>query len=281
MTQRTFPDRDTNPVSRHARRLLARESRVWVVLVLLLVVGVLAAVLQRFWFELDDYSLLHVPTLTRWLQVLILAEGLVVLPWAAVRTGHMWHGMREQGLTDEYRRTLLSPWQIVGGALLESMRPILTFIGLSLVAATAAGVLTRAYGLVEATSAHALLLAEATAFGALGMLAGGLRRRAWVFALAMGLLGLFTCAIGWMDVFYRHLRDPSPWIYAALLMNPVTAAAGSLGTDVLRFGWIYEHVRAADYFFVYPPLWQSFGCYLVMGVLCLFGVVRLLRAERV
>ena len=43
---------------------------------------------------------------------------------------------------------------------------------------------------------------------------------------------------------------------------------------VLRFSWIYERVRATEYFYVYPPAWQTGGLYFGTAALLLAMLTR-------
>jgi len=87
-------------------------------------------------------------------------------------------------------------------------------------------------------------------------------------------LAAAIAAIWMLNPFYRAMSDPSAWIYGALLPNPVTAVGNVLETDVLRFSWIYQQIRAHEYFFVYPPVWHTGGLYLAAAALLFGGVAR-------
>jgi hypothetical protein len=94
--------------------------------------------------------------------------------------------------------------------------------------------------------------------------------------LALVVLGGAVAAIWTLNPLYRRLDDPGRWIYLALLPNPVTAVGSTLETDVLRFSWVYQHVSAHEYFFMYPPAWQTAGFYLL-----LFGLLFWRLTQRV
>jgi hypothetical protein len=254
-------------------RLGARSGRPWAVLLLLLVVGGLGALLQSAWMEMEIYSLLRPQMAVRWLGLALLAETAVALPWAAVRGTLLWRQLVRDGHLEEYRRSRLSASSIALGAGMAALSPVVLLLALSLGVGLIGGVLTRDLPLRAVVTAHLLLGAQCLAFGALGMwLSGKLRYPAAAIPVALAVLAAFVGAVWTLNPFLRSMTDPSPWIYAALLPNPVTAVGNALDTDVLRFSWIYERVRAHEYFFVYPPAWQTGGFYLGLAAL-LTGLV--------
>jgi hypothetical protein len=264
-----------NPVARHAGRLAARSGRPWAILLLLLAAGTLGALLQRYWMEMEIYSFLRPQMAVRWLGLVIMALTLVALPWAAVRGALLWRRLEKEGHLEEYRRSRLSPASIAVGALAAALSPVCALLALSLAAALAVGLIAPELSLAEAVWAHALLAAQSVAFGALGLwLAGKLRYPAAAIPAAVAVLAAALGAIWALDPFLRSFADPSPWIYAALLPNPMTAVGNALETDVLRFSWIYQRIHAHEYFFVYPPAWQTGGLYLLAAAVLLGLVAR-------
>lgn len=252
-----------NPVARHAGRLVTRRG--WPVAVGVLLVGtaVLGAVLGRFWVELPDYALLRPQMWSGWLGLTLLAETLIALPWAAVRGALLWRRLRQSGHIAEYRRSRLSAAQIVWGSVAAAMFPPLALLGVSLVLSLLAAWRTGGLPLSEVLIVHLLFLGEVLAFAALGLwLASKVRFPGLAIPLSLAVLALASAAIGLINPFLRGMADPTPLIYWTLLPNPVTAAGNVLETDVLRFAWIYEHVQAHDYLYVYPPAWQTGGLYL-------------------
>jgi hypothetical protein len=251
-----------NPVRRHAARLTAAGGAWTVGLAFLASVG-LAALLLRYWMELEVYTLRYSGGAIRWAGVFAIAETLLALPWAAVRGAVLWRKLANEGLVEEYRRSRMSAVSIAVGALSAALRPVLFLLAFSLVVQlVAAG---RGPGITprDLLWVHALLGAQAAAFAALGLwLAARARWPGAAIPIAVLLQAAATAAVWALNPFYRTLPSPEGWIYAALLPNPVTAAGSALGADVLRFSWVYEHVRAADYFYVYPPAWQTTVLYL-------------------
>ena len=270
-----------NPVARHAGRRSARRGWRWGVLGILLLAGVLGAVLQSYWLEMEIYSLLRPQLATRWIGFTLLAESGVALPWAAVRGALLWRQLVREGHLDEYRRSRLSPVAIAAGAAQASLYPVLVLLVASLCVTVLANFLGAGLGAVGVLWAHVLLAAMALMFAALGVwLSGLVRHPGLAIPLALAVLGIAVGAIWLIDPYYRRMTDPAPWIYAALLPNPVTAVGNVLETDVLRFSWVYERLHAHEYFYVYPPAWQTAGLYLLAAVLLLGGVtVRIARAE--
>lgn len=270
-----------NPVARHAGRLALRRGWPLAVLGVLLAAGAAGAMIERHWMELEEYSFLQPSSATRTLATTLLGETLLVLPWASIRGALLWRRLRLDGHLDEYRRSRLSPGSITVGALLAALSPILVLLAVSALVSLGAAWFTRGLLLSEVLTAHLLLLAQAFAYAALGMgLASWIKHSALAIPLAVGLLGVAVGAVWAIDPFYRRMEDPPTWIYRALLPNPVTAIGNALNTDVLRFSWVYQRIHAHEYFFLYPPAWQTGGLYAAAGVL-LTGLVawRLRRAE--
>jgi hypothetical protein len=252
-----------NPVARHAGRLVTRRNWPWAVGMLLLVTAALGALLGRFWVELPDYALLRPQMWSGWLGLTLLAESMIVLPWAAVRGSLLWRRLRQEGHITEYRRSRMSAGQIVMGAILAAVYPPVALLLASLLLSLALAARPGGVEPGQVLTAHLLLLPQVLAFAALGLwLASKMRYPGLAIPLSALLLALTVTAVGLLNPFLTCVADPTPMIYWALLPNPVTAAGNVLDTDVLRFSWIYEHIRAHEYLYVYPPAWQTGGLYL-------------------
>lgn len=268
-----------NPVVRHALRLGTHRGWQAIVLVLLGCGVAVGALIERHWMEMEEYSLLQPSAISRTLATTLLGLTVIVLPWAAVRGTLLWRRIRTEGLLDEYRRTHLSPAAITTGVLWAALFPVAVLIGLSLLITAAVAWFTRGLLISEVVTAHALLAAQAVAFGALGLWLGSwIRLPGLAIVISLGVLALVTLAIWLIDPYYRSMKDPTPWIYGALLPNPVTATGNALNTDVLRFSWIYERIHAHEYFFLYPPAWQTGGLYLTAALV--FALLVSLRTRR-
>jgi hypothetical protein len=261
-----------NPVTRHALRG-GKIGWYWGALALLFAACALGALLQSFWMELPIYSFLRPQLAVRWMGLTVVAETVIAVPWAAVRGAVLWRRLCRDGHLNEYRRTRMPAYGIAFGTLVAALRPVALLLAGSLLLGVAAHFRTPELTLAGVFQAHLLLAMQAVCFGTLGIWWS-----TWVrypaMAIPLALSGL-TAAIGglWcLEPFYRVMHDPSPWIYAALLPNPVTAIGNVLNTDVLRFSWIYEHVHAHEYDFIYPPAWQTGGIYLVAALLLAAGV---------
>ena len=276
-----WKERWENPVARHAVRMAVRRGWRWGVLGILVAAGTLGAVLQSYWTEMELYSLLRPQMAVRWVGVTLIAETAVALPWAAARGALLWRQITVEGHLDEYRRSRLGPLSIAWGILQAALFPVLVMLAVSLCASVGANLVGARQNAMELLVAHGLLLAQAASFTGLGMwLAGTVRFPALAIPLAVAALAAATGAIWIIDPYYRRMSDPSPWIYGALLLNPVTAVGNALNTDVLRFSWIYERLHAHEYNFVYPPAWQTGGLYLLLTFLLLGSItVRIARAE--
>jgi len=254
-----------NPVARHSVRLL---SRGWIAAMALLLVGagILGALLQRFGMEREIYASPSRFVVARWLMTTLIAELAIVAPWAAVRGAMLWTRLVGEGQMDEYRRTRLSAAAIAAGALAAGLFPVLALVGVSCGLSMVVGGLLGAYSLTGAAIAHGLLLVLAVGYGALGMwLAGRVRYPSLAIPLALALLAVSIAGIAAVDPFLRASADPSRLIGGALALNPVTAIASALDTDILRFEWLYARLHTHEYFYVYPPVWQTAVLYAGMS----------------
>jgi hypothetical protein len=270
-----------NPVARHAARLggLHRPWRLAAVVTLLLLASVGAGLLlQAFWQEWALYNLLRPALAERALAMTLLAQTLVVLPWAAARGAGLWRRLEVAGALDDYRRSRVGAPRIVLGVLGAALAPVLLLAGLSLAAtlALAAAGLLPAAGVL---GCHVLLTTQAMAYAALGAaLAGRLRRAVLAVPVALGVLAASLGALWLVDANVRLLAagpgGAAPWIYAVLLPNPVTAAGAALEADVLRFSWLYTRLRVHEYSFVYPPAWQTSLLYGLLAASLVAGAVR-------
>lgn len=267
-----------NPVARHAARLGARGARWWVILILLGAVVLLGALLQKYWMELELYTLLRPQRLSRWVAVSLLGETAIVLPWAAVRGALLWRRLAGEGHLEEYRRSRLSALSIAAGSTVATLTPVLVLLGASFALALIAGLATRALGPAAVLTVHGLLLTQAVAFAALGLwLAGRLRVPGLAIPMSLLVLAAAIGAIWAIDPLLRRVDNPTAWIFAALLPNPVSAVGTALDTDVLRFSWVYQNLHAHEYFFVYPAPWQTALLYLAGAALLLWRITRRIR----
>lgn len=262
-----------NPVFRHAGRL---DRRWWAVGALgaLFATALAGLAIERYWMAMPEYSPLTPPRPARTLAIALLGETLVLLPWAALRVAALWRRLRLGGQIEEYRRSRLSPAAIAGGALLAGLSPVLAACALSLAVYSLVALCTE-LRLAEVLAAHGLLVAQVAGYGALGLwLAARLRHPGLALPLALAGLAIAVGALWVVDAVVPRLPDPYPWIYAALLPNPVTAVGNALNTDVLRFAWLYERLRIPEYFYVYPPVWQTAGLYLSVAGFAFAGACR-------
>jgi hypothetical protein len=75
------------------------------------------------------------------------------------------------------------------------------------------------------------------------------------------------------------MDDPARLIQGYLLVNPVAAVEAALHRDILRAGWVYDHVAAADYAFDPPAPLATAGIYFLVAVLAhALATVRLRKA---
>ena len=93
-------------------------------------------------------------------------------------------------------------------------------------------------------------------------------------ALPLGLVALAagSGAIACLNPYYGRMADPDRWIRGFLVPNPAAALGTLLKIDILRFGLVYDHVRAIDYCslgFRYPsPVWTA-ALYAAIGAAAL------------
>jgi hypothetical protein len=267
-----------NPVTRHASRLGSRGARFVVILGMLAAVAALGAYLQKNWLVLSEYDLLRPAFAVGWLGFSLLAETVIVLPWAAVRGALLWRKLRDDGHVDDYRRSRLSAEAIVSGAAWGAGRPVLLMLGVSLLLSVGVALTTGQPTPIQVLAAHGVLAAEAAAFLALGLYLGDrLRLTAFAIPISLVILGAALGAIWALEPFYRKLPSPENWIWWALLPNPLTAVGTALDTDVLRFGWLYARLHAHEYFFQYPLVWQTALFYLILTVWVSGALVRRVR----
>lgn len=266
-----------NPVARHGIRVTTWAGwprRVLSTLLLLAVALAAGVALQAFWQEMEVYTALRPEMATRVLGMALLAEALLALPWAAARGALLWRRLERDGSLEEYRRSRLSGAAIVSGAWIATLAPV-AWLLLASLALGIAGVVRGGLVAAGVLWAHGLLAAQCAAFAALGLgLAGRLRYPGLALPIAIGVLVLCTGVIAAIDPFLRQMGDPTPWIYGALLPNPVTAVGNALETDVLRFSWIYARLHSHEYFFVYPPAWQTCVFYCGGGLALAGAAIR-------
>jgi hypothetical protein len=280
-----------NPVWRHTGRRAAGGRLALLLVGTLLLVAAGTGVLQHYWLQYSVYA--GGPRLyARWFYLFLLAEVFIVVPWSAIRSAALWRQLEVDGQLEEYRRTRLSPLAIVVGGLLGGLKPVVLFlllsaglgVGLALLAPAGPGGEGAAPSLLQTLGAHGLLLVLAGAFAAMGqLLAGWTRTTVLAVPLCLALLAGATGAIWFLNPYYREMSDPDRWIGAFLLPNPAVAVATAVGMDLLRYQWIYDHVRAQDYFsmgFAYPSPWCTAAVYALLGMAAaLLSARRLDRRE--
>jgi hypothetical protein len=271
-----------NPVTRHASRLGSRGARPYVILALLIAAGALGAFLQKNWLVLSEYNLLRPAFAVGLLGFTLLAETMIVLPWAAVRGALLWRRLRLDGHLDDYRRSRLSPLAIVSGAAWGAGLPLLLMLAASLFLALSVAFRIGVPTPAQALLAHGVIATEAAAFLALGLYLGDrMRYVSMAVPISLSLLAATLGPIWLLEPFYKIVTPLESWIWWALLPNPLTAVGTALDTDVLRFGWLYSRLHAHEYFFQYPLVWQSALFYLILTVWASGALVRRVRrAER-
>lgn len=251
-----------NPVALHSGRMSSPRQLIVTGALILVMVGTAAALLQHYWIRYPIYE--GAPRVyAGWFYLFILAELLVIVPWAALRGAALWKRLERDRVLEEYRRSRLTPASIAAGALWGSMRPVAVMLAMSF----AAGALLAAgdrFGhdavsgltLRQLLMSHALLLAAAGSAAATGMVAAEFT--GWpLLAVPACLAGtaLSSGALLALNPFLPRLQNPDAAVWWLMLPNPAVALGTSLEMDILRSGWIYDHVQAQDYLslgFSYP-----------------------------
>lgn len=265
-----------HPAARHALR--GGPGQYWRAAGLLAALTAVAAgyLLQRWWMEMPAYALTHPASLSRWLTAVLVAGSLLWIPWSAVRGAAVISRLRVTGALRHYRLTTSGGARLTGAALTAALAPcgvtLAATLALGLAAAAAAG----EPGMAAVLLAHLVLLLMMASAALLGAWLSDRFRLAGTAGLLAALVILAAAGeIALLDRFYPLMKSPEFWIYLALLPNPATAVGSVLGVDLLRIEWIYRHIHAHDYFYVYPPIWQTGLCYGVVG-----GLFFLLMSHR-
>lgn len=268
-----------NPAARHGLRLSG--WRFWAAGGAVTAVTCLLAayLLQRWWMEMPHYALAHPRSLSRWVTAAMVSASLVTAPWAAFRGALVLQRLQESGALKQYQSASMGAGRLLFGMATAALAPGSVTLALTLAAGLAAGLASGEPRLAEMLAGHLLLaviLGSAALFGI--WMAPRLRWPALVGVLTLILIASGVAAVALLDPLYPSLGKPEPWIYLTLLVNPVTALGSALGADVLRFEWVYSRIRAHDYFYIYPPVWQSALIFAAPGGICFWLTRRRLEA---
>jgi len=247
-----------NPVGRHGARLLsgrAGRAGLWLA-VAAFVAGI---VLQRYWSEVDWHLLARPAAAGRVTVLALLAESVLLWFWFAARGGQLGRRVVREGHLDDYRRSCLSPERIGVGLWLAALRPAgLVLPGSLVLSAVVMQLGSDPVSWSGLLQAHGLL-ACLTVLGSLLGLAVGIRTRRYTAPVwvALGLMAAPLVALLVLNHLLPRLPQPEACIQATLLPNPAAALAAALEVDLFRFSWLYRTLRVHEYFYVYPPVWQT------------------------
>lgn len=267
-----------NPVGRHADRLTTGPGRRWGIAAAVAAAVLLACLIHVFWIERTPYTVIRTGDWSRATGLLVIALTWVAAPWAAARGAGVRRRLQEGGHLSDYRRSRMPPCAIAAGMVVAGVRPVLALVLGCLIITLCASAADAAPQPAALLGVHGLIAVLVLAFGTAGVCLGRRFEHGGI-AAALSILALLaaTGVVGALDPWYRVMSQPEAWIYAALLANPITAAGSLLDIDVLRFGWVYQRIHAHEYFFVYPPAWQTAGIYLCAAALFFWFAVRRLR----
>jgi len=140
-------------------------------------------------------------------------------------------------------------------------------------------------GHVDILVAHAVLLLEVLAAGAVAFLCALRRRpgRVWLRGtlVALALVGAGVTGLFALNPVVRRMEDPTRLIDGLLTVNPAMGPVSAMRADVLRIPWLYVRTDAAEYPFEYPSPLLTMALYgAIAGGAAAASAVRLRRAYR-
>jgi hypothetical protein len=223
------------------------------------------------------------PRLTeRWFFSFAVSQAPALAVWTAVAGVRALRRLARSGLLAHALACPLRPMGIVAGVGGAAAWPVALWLAGSTLFWAAVSLRVGTPQLPAVLFAHALLLAQAIAFGLLGTAlaaaSGEAPARAAVAvvlagcAMAIAMTAMF--AVG--PLLERCARRE--WlICAVLLVNPAVAMGTALNLDVLRTPWIYSWTAIPAYRFAYPaPAW-TLALYVAFAALAVCAASRRLR----
>jgi hypothetical protein len=234
-----------------------------------------SAILQKTWAQINLFHGDAPGFLTSWLTMGAIGACGVFLPLGSILGAGAVPNRTETPGVQELLLTRLSAGAICTGRLAATLWPLafaLLLSGLFWSAAQIrfAFVEGAAYGLAPIWEAHAVVACATYMVSAVAFL-GALRNppgRAWGRGIILSLLMAGGCvtALFVLDPLILRMAQPQRLIEGALLINPVSATAVSLGLDILRTDWLYTHTSAPEYLFAYPSPLVSAGAFVLIAL---------------
>lgn len=258
--------------------------------ILLGVLLIVSGVLQKTWAQDAIYGGSPPDLLNRWLTIGAAGASLLLLPCAAVLGAWAVPPREEFEATQAALLTRLTAFDLCAGRLFAGLWPLFSTLLASVAFWLAAQLGWRfqsgagnGYGPILV--AHLVLFGAVFMAGAVGFLFAGRRRpgRVWGRGAFVSLVWCTLCVTGlfaadrWLD----RLKDPTGWIDAFLLANPISAVTTALGMDVLRTNWLYDRTVATQSLYAYPSPFASTAVFAALGSISLaLAALRLRRAYR-
>lgn len=240
--------------------------------IILLVQSAIAAALRHVWLQQADLGRQSGQYGSRsWLIASAVAAGLFVPVPAAILGATAIPTRSETGAVQSALLTRLRSIDIVAGRLLAALLPVLMAIAVSCCFWVILAVVQPAAGrIAQILTLHLVLICVVYMVGANAALGATSRTpgRAWARGAGGALVWSALCTTGLLLVNgqLRRMNDPAPLIEAALILNPVSAAATALTIDMLRTPWVYARSDAPDYYFEYPSPWSTVVLYGGLGL---------------
>jgi hypothetical protein len=243
---------------------------------------VLAAGLSGLWAGDSFYNGVGPLVTERWFFSFAVSQAPALAVWAALTGMGAWRRLARSGVLAHTLASPLRPVGLLAGVAAAAVGPVALWVAGSSLAWGALALASGRVALGAVLFAHALLLAQALAFGLLGpaLVAspGGRSARtlSGVAAAAGGIL-LALAAMFAVGPLLERSGRPEWLIATALVVNPAVAMGTALNLDVLRTPWIYQWTPIPEYRFAYPaPAWTLL-LYATLAGLALFSAARRLR----
>lgn len=258
--------------------------------VLLLALLTSSAVLQTYWAQESVYAGAPPEFLLRWLTMGVVGAVFVFLPCAAILGSQAVPGTEEFEVTQSALLSRLTAFDVCVGRLLANLWPLISatlascafWLTTQLIWHFAPGA-GKGYGAIFVV--HFVLLSAVFMVSSIGYLFAQRRRpgRVWGAGASAGILCASFCltALFLANPQIRRMNEPQRLIETTLLINPVSAVATALNSDILRTPYLYDRTVAPEYLFAYPDPIKSSCFFLLVGIIALtFSAVRLRRAYR-
>jgi squalene-hopene/tetraprenyl-beta-curcumene cyclase len=260
------------------RRVLRQWLGMYVVSLLL------AAGLGVLWAGDSFYNGVGPRATERWFYSFAVTQAPALAVWSALAGVGAWRRMVDSRMLAHALASPLRPLGLMAGVGAAAALPLALWVVASSLVWAALATASGAFGVGAVLIAHAVLLAQALAFGLLGPALVAASGSFWLrsygaAAIAAAGLGAALMALFAVGPLLERCARPEPLIYAVLLVNPAVAMGTALNLDVLRTPWIYQWTPIPEYAFTYPaPLW-TLGFYAGATLMVLAAAARRLGHE--